>query len=643
MFCFKCGKQIPDDAKFCKYCGNDMSKAKFKPAPKAAEPEIAVPAEPDVSADAAVETESDFDLPESTESDYDLTEPAENEPDFDIPEITEPEPEPAFEPELQSEPEPVFPDSYEKTEILLEPVGSSTDTVNPVPVPIRTDNTPIKNTPINAPVNTNKPGKRKKSKAPLIVILLLIILLSLGVLGALFLFPEKVEGLIATITGEETSDDEEEDVEEEETEDESSDETDESGDADTEETESEEEELPAGPEWAQAYCEQIEALDQNAWTSFSMVDVNNDSIPEIIGSKSGDENGRILYTYDQSAGVSFVETKADFLSYNSSGAVGIAYSEASGSYDTVYEIKSGKFEKTFEGSCRPSGGQLFDSMYNPNLTYMSDGAAVNYSAYYTNIETLYYNKGITIETTLKHAGYADIVNALKSDDPVKEFESKAAAAAGPSEWKYDFAEEIQYFEAPYTGKYKISLYGANGGGDGDHDYDEEAGVVIGTMTLNAGDKLIVLTGGAGKANKDYWDFATSTGCTVPGGFNGGGECFASGSGGGCTDIYYRGNRVAAAAGSGGGNYGVDGMAGRDSSGRKNIANGKAGGGNATLDAGSGGAGWFGGAMGKADQAGYGGVNGWDATLFTLEQEFGGRAYTMSGSRDGSAQIQYIGN
>ncbi|MCC9260912.1 MAG: zinc ribbon domain-containing protein, partial [Methanobrevibacter woesei] len=28
MFCPKCGKKIPDDAKFCKFCGNEIKKNK---------------------------------------------------------------------------------------------------------------------------------------------------------------------------------------------------------------------------------------------------------------------------------------------------------------------------------------------------------------------------------------------------------------------------------------------------------------------------------------------------------------------------------------------------------------------------------------------------------------------------------------
>lgn len=28
MFCPKCGKEIPDDAKFCKFCGNEIKKNK---------------------------------------------------------------------------------------------------------------------------------------------------------------------------------------------------------------------------------------------------------------------------------------------------------------------------------------------------------------------------------------------------------------------------------------------------------------------------------------------------------------------------------------------------------------------------------------------------------------------------------------
>ena len=88
----------------------------------------------------------------------------------------------------------------------------------------------------------------------------------------------------------------------------------------------------------------------------------------------------------------------------------------------------------------------------------------------------------------------------------------------------------QKFTAPYTGTYKLEVWGAQGGNATDTYQGGKGGYATGTITLTQGDEIYVVVGGQGNE-------CTSS-CS--GGYNGGGSGYTStgtvGSGGGATHI-----------------------------------------------------------------------------------------------------------
>ncbi|MBP5291747.1 MAG: hypothetical protein J6Y90_03930, partial [Lachnospiraceae bacterium] len=381
------------------------------------------------------------------------------------------------------------------------------------------------------------------------------------------------------------------------------------------------------------------------WPDLAMVDMNGDEVPEIVAVK-GDDSGlkKIVAVNDDGDTTATLELGGSALVYSpSNGLILDSYVMNDVAFDVVYELTDGKFNKIFDGACRIDATNKFSSTDgNPNMVYTMDGATIDPMDYYTNLQNAIFSKGVVDGSELMAVPYDTMIEVLGQEDPKADFDSKATAIITSARTEIGYRDTAQFFVAPATGSYRFSLYGANGGGDGNNDYDAEAAVLIGVVDLTAGEKILVMTGGAGGMCKDYWDYKKNVGTEVPGGFNGGGSCYASGGGGGCTEIYYQGTRIAAAAGSGGGNYDERGFEGRVSTATGNTTTIKAGEGRGSVDGGGGGGGWYGGKQGKVDRAGYGGINGYLSSYFTLENEYAGQAFTMSGSRDGSALVEYLG-
>jgi len=110
----------------------------------------------------------------------------------------------------------------------------------------------------------------------------------------------------------------------------------------------------------------------------------------------------------------------------------------------------------------------------------------------------------------------------------------STAQAVQTVWNSDYTGNITTWTAPYSGKYKIEAYGAQGASSGGL-----GGKAQGTFELNQGDVLTIRVGGQN-------------------GFNGGGT--GSATGGGATDVRLNGdvvaNRLLAGAGGGGGTGGT---------------------------------------------------------------------------------------
>lgn len=126
--------------------------------------------------------------------------------------------------------------------------------------------------------------------------------------------------------------------------------------------------------------------------------------------------------------------------------------------------------------------------------------------------------------------------------------------------RFNYTGSVQTFTIPHSGKYKLEVWGAQGGGRGS-DNTGKGGYSKGTKVFKAGEVINIYVGGAG------WNSGGS-------GWNGGGKSGYSGCfGGGATDIRYGGtglnNRIIVAGG--GGSVGASNRPGGSGGGTNGIA------------------------------------------------------------------------
>ncbi len=224
--------------------------------------------------------------------------------------------------------------------------------------------------------------------------------------------------------------------------------------------------------------------------------------------------------------------------------------------------------------------------------------------------------------------------------------------------EFYYTGSSQRYTAPADGLYYVKLHGAQGGSDGSS-IGGYGGYVYGYLKLKKGDEVTVNVGGGGRNSTE-----TNAGTlVVNGGWNGGGSCVWSGSGGGRTDICVNGRLVAAAAGGGGATNGHRGHGARASTvAFSHVTSSWQGEGRTSYestlgddrnDAGGGGAGYArGGAFGINEKpkwgggdGGRGGYNGYDAAYFSMVEERGSRTdngknnSTYNGGFHGYAMIR----
>ena len=112
--------------------------------------------------------------------------------------------------------------------------------------------------------------------------------------------------------------------------------------------------------------------------------------------------------------------------------------------------------------------------------------------------------------------------------------------SGKIEKTFEYTGDYQTFIAPQTSDYTLEVWGAQGAGNHLHNqlgYGGHGGYSKGTVHLEAGDKIYIYVGGAGK-------YCNGRPCTIEGGYNGGGSGITktssvsdtAASGGGATDM-----------------------------------------------------------------------------------------------------------
>ncbi len=385
--------------------------------------------------------------------------------------------------------------------------------------------------------------------------------------------------------------------------------------------------------WKDLYRDALSSMNGSEWAGFTLAYMDDDDIPELICYKRNLESGKRIMTAGE-AGVSSLDTLGGALSYApNKNMILNTYTENGATYDIIYTIRNGRFEEEFRGEWRQKASVL-DTNCNPAVTYVSDGMECDAYGYFEALDRIYFNNSIVDTSALEIYSGNDLQDALDSGDLDRALVNRGDLYTPEVDWMFGFKEELQMFVAPYSGTYRISLRGGSGGED---NYNEArinatGGLLIGQMHLQAGESLILITGGAGTA-------APFNSTTVAGGFNGGGDAFFSGAGGGCTDVYYKGFRVAAASGAGGAGFADKSEQGRISTESGNTTGSKVGG-SCKIDAGGGGGGWFGGAAaGYKDTCGQAGINGFDSSFFQLESEEPGDRY--GGVQDGYAEVELL--
>jgi hypothetical protein len=390
--------------------------------------------------------------------------------------------------------------------------------------------------------------------------------------------------------------------------------------------------------WNSVYSDYLEKHYSDEEISF--FDLNADERPEMAIFRNGQYE---LLTISEDNTIDKLSADDCLLTYQQRRNVLCIASWANGhSTDAYYEISNGRWNKFNQAECNVG----FDShAAEPFFNYFVNGNSVDADSYSRCLASGYDNA-----ENIAEQGWVNVRDAcaiLNDKSNANRYEDYAFQDGDRVEnrWEYGCDHSIQVFISPVNGTYEFELVGASGGADGERVingtayYDASGAELVGTMQLEAGERIVIIVGGAGGVSQ------TQAGVVV-GGFNGGGDTYWSGGGGGCTDIYtIQGVRVASAAGAGGGNYEVYGEPGRTSdSSPKNLMDGKLGGGTGYTmkeSAGAGGgAGWYGGTAGNDDAIGHGGISGYGGD-FNRSYENPGHSGVSDDEIDGHVTITRI--
>ena len=223
-------------------------------------------------------------------------------------------------------------------------------------------------------------------------------------------------------------------------------------------------------------------------------------------------------------------------------------------------------------------------------------------------------------------------------------------------WNYGFINNYKEFRVPYTGRYKLEVWGAKGGAGSRNGYlisGGNGGYASGIISLKNTDKIYVYVGGTG-GDANGWSNDGGSGGYNGGGrggdnsnpgddwrYGGPGTNDAAGGGGGATDMrlngHNYGNRVIVAGGGGGGTFGYYGGVGGDAQNHNSKFGTGSRGCNYEGGSGGGGGGYYGGRTNCwEDGQGFGG------TSFATNSLTSKKFTAGENSGNGKARITWLG-
>ena len=229
----------------------------------------------------------------------------------------------------------------------------------------------------------------------------------------------------------------------------------------------------------------------------------------------------------------------DYGIYNTAGKVsfynGILRGKIYGYYKEIDDVSKGKkVDELYEKD------EAVDDRINKNTTHASQNP---------ESDTLKIGNGFV---RIKYIGSSNNTGALNNNSNYTEVdEIKCSLSIGQS-LNYDYSGNRENYNIECPGKYKLEVWGAQGGESATYS-GGKGGYSVGYVKLDTKDKLYISVGGKGNSN---------TSGTITGGYNGGGKLVIPnnctrqvGTGGGATDIRLNGDslyhRIIVAGGGGG--------------------------------------------------------------------------------------------
>lgn len=142
--------------------------------------------------------------------------------------------------------------------------------------------------------------------------------------------------------------------------------------------------------WRGAYADFVKETEYGESSTYALIYVNNDNIPELVMDSGVEAGGCVIVTYDQGE-TDVLQTSRLYFDYIEKGNMLCNSDENMGYYyDVVYKIKDGKWEKVAEGNYHDAGDEPeMDAEGAYIYEYEWNGRPVSEKEYYRNLSDIY--------------------------------------------------------------------------------------------------------------------------------------------------------------------------------------------------------------------------------------------------------------